>query len=72
MEPSDQINHELHLSSGPVQVEEFLSVRDAARMMGVSTMSVYGYIEQAKLHDNRAVFFRKPLCIINQYAEHPC
>jgi len=49
MEQSDQTTHELHLTSGPVQVEEFLSVRDAAKMMGVSTRSVYGYIETGKL-----------------------
>ena len=49
MEPFDQTAHELHLSSGPVQVEEFLSVRDAAKIMGVSTRSVYGYIETGKL-----------------------
>ena len=49
MESSDQTSHELHLSFGPVQVEDFLSVRDAARIMGVSTRSVYGYIEQGKL-----------------------
>ena len=58
-EPSDQepmlpevsalTTHELHLSFGPVQVEEFLSVRDAAKIMGVSTRSVYGYIETGKL-----------------------
>ena len=46
---ADPAVHELHLPSGPVQVEEFLSVRDAARIMGVSTRSVYGYIETGKL-----------------------
>jgi excisionase family DNA binding protein len=49
MEESEQTTHELHLSFGPVQVEEFLSVRDAAKIMGVSTRSVYGYIETGKL-----------------------
>ena len=44
-----QTTHELHLAFGPVQVEEFLSVRDAAKIMGVSTRSVYGYIETGKL-----------------------
>jgi excisionase family DNA binding protein len=49
MESSDQKTHELHLACGPIQVDEFLSVRDAAKIMGVSARSVYGYIETGKL-----------------------
>jgi excisionase family DNA binding protein len=49
MEQPEQPPHELHFSFGPVQVEEFLSVREAAKIMGVSTRSVYGYIETGKL-----------------------
>jgi excisionase family DNA binding protein len=35
--------------AGLLQAEEYLSVRDAARAMGVSVRSVYGYIESGKL-----------------------
>jgi excisionase family DNA binding protein len=34
---------------GLLQAEEYLSVREAARLLGVSTRSVYGYIETGKL-----------------------
>jgi excisionase family DNA binding protein len=48
-EKQAQAPHELHLASGPVQVDEFVSVRDAAKILGVSARSVYGYIETGKL-----------------------
>jgi excisionase family DNA binding protein len=37
----------------PMQAEEYLSVRQAANIMGVSTRSVYGYIEAGKLRGIR-------------------
>lgn len=49
MEEADQILHEGPSLPGLLQARDYLSVRDAARIMGVSTRSVYGYIETGKL-----------------------
>jgi excisionase family DNA binding protein len=44
--PFDAIQHS---DSSPEQVPGYLSVREAARIIGVSTRSVYGYIAAGKL-----------------------
>lgn len=49
VEAGEHISHEAHLPPVTLQAGEYLSVREAAGMMGVSTRSVYGYIGTGRL-----------------------
>ncbi len=49
MPESEQKFYHPHLYPGLLQAEEYLSVREAAKIIGVSTRSVYGYIEAGRL-----------------------
>ncbi|HEU5379965.1 MAG TPA: helix-turn-helix domain-containing protein [Ktedonobacteraceae bacterium] len=49
MEITHQTVHETEQSSLSPGAEGYLSVKEAAKIMGVSTRSVYGYIEAGKL-----------------------
>lgn len=49
MKKRKQISRKIQRLPGVLRAEDYLSVREAARFMGVSTRSVYGYIETGKL-----------------------
>lgn len=48
-EEANQKTHEIDPLSAPLRVPGYISVREAAKIMGVSERSIYGYIESGKL-----------------------